>query len=391
METLYDILKVREDAPPEVIKAAHKALSSMHHPDKHQGDPAATKFMQKVNRAYYTLRDPALRAQYDDSLRKIREQEQHQNTGPHTADMPPPPGNPPSSATPEDEGAQPSALSPKPRRWIDWRFWGTIIASALAAKVIGALPAFIALMVFYWVQSKRGVVAALVASCLVGAATLAIISTALHGQIQSMGPQSAAVVAAATGGVATPEIREAAVASIDPAQRSPAAPSQPAQTQPQRTSLDDELAAMDQLHPGWRQKIRTQDFQQWLAAQGEQARFIFENANKAHELAKVVHQYDQDVIRRHAAATLAAKKEENRRASAEYKLSDVPGNVPNEQLPYIRRAASALVKQYPILNTPHGQKALEQIILERNKRIFNGDNAEQALIDATHIYAPFYQ
>ena len=40
-KTHYDILKVSRDAPIEVIRAAYRVLSLMHHPDRHPEDPAA--------------------------------------------------------------------------------------------------------------------------------------------------------------------------------------------------------------------------------------------------------------------------------------------------------------------------------------------------------------
>lgn len=80
METLYDILKIREDAPQEIIKAAYKAMSSMFHPDKNPGDDAAAEMMKKVNAAYQILRDPELRSRYDDALKRARAQQQTAET-----------------------------------------------------------------------------------------------------------------------------------------------------------------------------------------------------------------------------------------------------------------------------------------------------------------------
>ena len=71
-ETLYDILKIREDAPPELIRAAYKTLSSMHHPDKNPDDLTASEAMKRINSAYRILRDPESRARYDKALQKMR-------------------------------------------------------------------------------------------------------------------------------------------------------------------------------------------------------------------------------------------------------------------------------------------------------------------------------
>lgn len=63
----YGELEVATHACQEVIAAAHKALSKMHHPDIHHGSLEATRRMQRINDAYDTLRDPILRNEYDRS------------------------------------------------------------------------------------------------------------------------------------------------------------------------------------------------------------------------------------------------------------------------------------------------------------------------------------
>lgn len=63
--THYDTLKVVRDAPPEVIRAAYKALSQQHHPDKNPHDSTAASVMQALNASYEVLSDPARRQEYD--------------------------------------------------------------------------------------------------------------------------------------------------------------------------------------------------------------------------------------------------------------------------------------------------------------------------------------
>lgn len=60
----YETLRVSRDAPPEVIRAAYKALASKHHPDK-TADPQANRVMSELNFAYEALSDPIKRAEYD--------------------------------------------------------------------------------------------------------------------------------------------------------------------------------------------------------------------------------------------------------------------------------------------------------------------------------------
>ncbi|MFM0638085.1 DnaJ domain-containing protein [Paraburkholderia metrosideri] len=63
----YENLKVSRDAPPEVIRAAYKALSMLWHPDR-SPDPRAPEIMKTINIAYETLSDPATRQLHDQWL-----------------------------------------------------------------------------------------------------------------------------------------------------------------------------------------------------------------------------------------------------------------------------------------------------------------------------------
>lgn len=71
----YERLKVTQDAPPEVIRAAYRALANRLHPDRsgagHVTD-AAHEQMAALNAAYEVLIDPALRRDYDASLSTAR-------------------------------------------------------------------------------------------------------------------------------------------------------------------------------------------------------------------------------------------------------------------------------------------------------------------------------
>lgn len=73
MFTHYDALHLTEDASPEVIKAAYKALAQKWHPDKHPGnnDHAELRF-KAITAAYEVLSDPLLRASYDEEIRVNR-------------------------------------------------------------------------------------------------------------------------------------------------------------------------------------------------------------------------------------------------------------------------------------------------------------------------------
>ncbi|MBT9608876.1 J domain-containing protein [Aquabacterium sp.] len=72
----YERLKVTQDAPPEVVRAAYRALANRLHPDRNGGvggpDDAAHEQMASLNAAYEILIDPLLRRDYDATLEPMR-------------------------------------------------------------------------------------------------------------------------------------------------------------------------------------------------------------------------------------------------------------------------------------------------------------------------------
>lgn len=65
IHTHYDNLKVSRKAPPEVIRAAYRALSQKHHPDLDHGNADATRIMAIINSSYAILSDSAKRREHD--------------------------------------------------------------------------------------------------------------------------------------------------------------------------------------------------------------------------------------------------------------------------------------------------------------------------------------
>lgn len=64
-QTYYEVLGVSRGASDSDIKKSYYKLAKKYHPDTNQGDPAAAKKFQEVQRAYDTLRDTQKRAAYD--------------------------------------------------------------------------------------------------------------------------------------------------------------------------------------------------------------------------------------------------------------------------------------------------------------------------------------
>lgn len=67
-QNYYAILKVAQDAPVEVIRAAYKTLSQKCHPDRNPDTPDANQMMVQLNIAYQHLSDPQKRRVHDSSL-----------------------------------------------------------------------------------------------------------------------------------------------------------------------------------------------------------------------------------------------------------------------------------------------------------------------------------
>lgn len=66
----YGRLKVAQDAPPEVIRAAYKALVQKYHPDRHQGSVRHEIVLAALNKAQDVLLDPDRRAAHDQWIRE---------------------------------------------------------------------------------------------------------------------------------------------------------------------------------------------------------------------------------------------------------------------------------------------------------------------------------
>jgi curved DNA-binding protein CbpA len=67
----YQVLQVAPSAEQEVLHAAFRALAMKYHPDRDASARAARRMME-LNQAYAMVREPALRTQYDRSLRTAR-------------------------------------------------------------------------------------------------------------------------------------------------------------------------------------------------------------------------------------------------------------------------------------------------------------------------------
>lgn len=73
MRTHYDNLRVKQNAEPEVIRAAYRALANKWHPDKNPDNKAqAEKHFKIISRAYEILSHPELRSKYDEELANDR-------------------------------------------------------------------------------------------------------------------------------------------------------------------------------------------------------------------------------------------------------------------------------------------------------------------------------
>lgn len=128
----YAVLNVSRDAEDVVIEVAWRALMKRYHPDKMQGDPAASERAKAINAAYDVLKDPGSRARYD---RTLDAEAKPAWTEPDTPDWraPEPPPSPP-TATPTTAAS--SAATPR-ENWAPLFFIGLSVLVGVGA--IGSL------------------------------------------------------------------------------------------------------------------------------------------------------------------------------------------------------------------------------------------------------------
>ena len=87
-----------------------------------------------------------------------------------------------------------------------------------------------------------------------------------------------------------------------------------------------ELAVMDRMHSGWREKVAGQDFSLWLAAQGQEVQSAFAAADTAQAMAAVIGQFDQWEAAKAAQAQKHAKGKQRLAAAV-----TPQGNAPQPQ------------------------------------------------------------
>lgn len=73
LHTHYDNLKVAPDASEAVIRAAYRALSQQHHPDRNPDNPDANRIMSLINQSYAVLSDPVKRQAHDQWIAEQRQ------------------------------------------------------------------------------------------------------------------------------------------------------------------------------------------------------------------------------------------------------------------------------------------------------------------------------
>jgi curved DNA-binding protein CbpA len=61
----YEVLGIRREASPQIVKEAYRKLAFQYHPDRNRGNPEALEKMKAINEAYAVLSDPEKRRRYD--------------------------------------------------------------------------------------------------------------------------------------------------------------------------------------------------------------------------------------------------------------------------------------------------------------------------------------
>lgn len=72
IRTHYNNLQIARTASDAVVRAAYRALSQQHHPDKNPNDrESAERIMKVINEAYAVLSDPVKRREHDQWIEKM--------------------------------------------------------------------------------------------------------------------------------------------------------------------------------------------------------------------------------------------------------------------------------------------------------------------------------
>jgi hypothetical protein len=128
----YEVLGLTPDAPAAEIDARYRSLAKAHHPDR-TDDPADTERFKDVVAAYRVLREPSVRAAYDEFRHRVAE-----------GRLPSPPA--PERGGPVDHFAPPR----RPRRRAPMPAWarsaiaGTLVTVGVIVALVavfGDLPA----------------------------------------------------------------------------------------------------------------------------------------------------------------------------------------------------------------------------------------------------------
>lgn len=142
--THYDNLKVMRTAPPEVIRAAYRALAARYHPDKCENKAEATRIMTIVNAAYEVLQDPKRRQEYDEALAFLEYEEIEEAKRPRSSSTE---SAPPAESTVEVMSTAPEGSS-RLRR-------SSLPRSLLIVLLVIVAPIAILFLVFREVESTR--------------------------------------------------------------------------------------------------------------------------------------------------------------------------------------------------------------------------------------------
>lgn len=136
-KTFYDTLQVSRHASPSVIRAAYKALSQKHHPDKHPNNlETAHKNMKRLNEAYDVLSDAVRKAAYDEHIEALIVESMQGATRASPPSPPPTPPPPPAPTPPPTAAPAPPPTHAKPQDGNNSPVG--VIACIVIAIVIGA-------------------------------------------------------------------------------------------------------------------------------------------------------------------------------------------------------------------------------------------------------------
>ena len=387
IHTHYDILKVAMDAPPEVIRAAFKVLAQKYHPDKWSGSDDATKIMQLINESYAVLMDPARRAEYDSWIFE-QELDGAQTREQEVEDEPPTQAGDNFSMGVQDSDKREAPLTKDASFKFGIHFWGSILASALLVRAVGALGAIVAFLLFNFLSDRIGKIGAAV-TALFASVSVSLFASYLFTTSELFQDSSGLTGNIASSSLAPPT-QVTPVGASPPGDRIQSA--LPVDQQHSYDALEEKkhFDAISAAHPDAASISESPGYANWLQSESGKKWESVVQRGTAPQVIAMLHAYKEDA-QRIAKEQLKAREKINadeRKYNEDIVRREAELN--RQQNVEMAAAVERTFERFPYLRQPEYGHVVEKIVEQRDLLIAKGVHPSIALTRAVNDYAYAY-